>query len=366
MKFNKKAWLGAGALALVAVGATPFLVSCSQGSSVNLNQGYSLKVGDDNYWVNKNGGIVKKENGKDVTFNFNPSNNYSQADADKLIKDQEEITKMNIYNGVSSYLTNIMNFYLNYLTRVPKNGSVKANDKNITDYVYKDDIAREFELAYALGLGEAKDTYRLKVNSIDFTADPSQIWSNTYKYGEDVEKDGKGNARPRTALISVSNINITFSYFKLTGSSNYSENVSLNDLKNSNASTYWKNFQWDNKKVEPTTTKFKITLSKNLFFKIKQGYKEKDGEFISTGLFSIDNPNNSNDLLSLPLVFGSDISKSNFDSELKTQNNNIKGINEALKLASDDAVKFKDWCNDSKNETAKAYPNSLISSITKA
>lgn len=364
MKINKKILIATCGLGLVAITATPFLVSCSQGASINLNQ-YDFTVnGSDKYRLtSSNVEKYDEANKKWINYNFNPSGNYSAEEIAKpeFIANQKEAVKQNIYFQVSTYLFNIMNSYLNFLTRVPKSGNVVDGNKNITDLTYNA-ITREFELAYGLGTGEGKDTYRLKINAINFNVDENTIWpsNNDFAYDKPISDIQAKH------IVEVSNINVTLKYYKISSNTSY-EYVNLKDVQNSNYKSYWKNYKFNGVEVKPTKEQFTIAISNKLFFQIKQGYKEvKNGEqkeYKSTGTITIDGIDNKNvgDYFNWPFAFStSTISSNDINTKIEDQKKINNKIKDALYWANEDYNEFNKWIKNKDNEAAKIFPSSII------
>ena len=161
MKINKKLILATSSLALLGIASTPLLVSCSQGSSVNLKQ-YDINVGSEKYKITNNSYGKVDSNGAITTYSFNPSGKYSDDEIKdpKFIENQKETIKQNLFINISNYLYDIVNQYLNFLTRNPTTNATN-NGESITGLVYNAK-SREFELAYSLGAGEGQSTYRKK------------------------------------------------------------------------------------------------------------------------------------------------------------------------------------------------------------
>lgn len=366
MKINKKILFATCGLGIIAIGAIPFLASCSQGASVNLNQ-YEFNVGSEKYKVS-NSGIQKKDGDKWVSYNFdiNGKDNDANKDKPEFINNQKETVKQNVYFQVSQYLYNTSNSYLNFLTRKPIKGD--ANGKTSETGLVYNEANREFELAFGLGLGEGQNTYRVKIEEINFTVTETSIWpaDNAWAYGKIVE------SKPETAqTVEVSNINLLLKYYKINGNSSYTTDIKIDDLKSSNYKNYWKNFQFNNKQVQPTTTSFKVTLNNKLYFNVlPKNIEIKEGEttkYKMLGTVIIDDvikdTVNNADFNTWPFVYANS-QPSDMGTSIKDQVNINDAIKKALEFSYNDFNEYEKWLNDAANKKYKDFLNTLVT-ITK-
>ena len=355
MKINKKLILATSSLALLGIASTPLLVSCSQGSSVNLKQ-YDINVGSEKYKITNNSYGKVDSNGAITTYSFNPSGKYSDDEIKdpKFIENQKETIKQNLFINISNYLYDIVNQYLNFLTRNPTTNATN-NGESITGLVYNAK-SREFELAYSLGAGEGQSTYRLKINSIDFNVNQDDIWplnagtsEPLLAYGKEIattQVDGQEKPNLYKKTIEINNIILKFGYYKINGSSSY-VNASLDEVKNSNYKEYWKNFTFDNNPTELTSDTFTITLNKKLYLNIQQSYfsvvENNVTKYKSNGSIQFIQSNANSDINTWPFLFSDTKPKDDTDFNAKieeqtTTNNKIKNL---LDLSNDNYNSFK-------------------------
>ncbi len=282
MKINKK-FATAGLLTMTAF-ASLSLTSCSQGSNPNLNAKYSLTINGHKYYVNDRGQIQIKTtsaDGKTTTYENLPDlKQYQKFDKDgkptpenvEEMKTKEEIVaEANAGLLVSNYIRYTVDQYLYLLT---SSAFMKTDTvKNLTDKVQK-----EFLLAYHLGFGEGTDTYRLRITDISFTM--SDLIKDNWAWGTDLPasdlKDASDTDKTQVPNfdvinnvpnISVSNVKLTFGYYKSNGGTSISDITDFNTLKNSNWSSYWRNFIDKGDKL--TNFQYTMNINKPLSFKIK-------------------------------------------------------------------------------------------------
>ncbi len=334
MKFNKKIGITSILLLTGGVIASGILTSCSQGATPNVVNNYAYKIGSNNYKISNNSIQYEESAGTFKSINdlydakkydinkYVPSNPETFPNPDNLKKYNEAV----LGNLVSSYIINICNQYLYLLTADPKLAVSNAHVNN------------QFELAYHIGMGEAKQTYRLRVNSLSF--DMTDPLPPEWNYGQEFkpEPDNSDTSIPedkrpqkiniKDRLIQVTNIKMTFGYWKSNGGSSVEDITNFNDIKNSNWQSYWREYlktpefkditqdnlvsSWDvafnktlNLNVQPTISSYykKVTAPTPP----APGSRANEGEltYYSTGILNVVglDPKNTNDPFAWPLWF---------------------------------------------------------------
>ncbi len=370
MKINRKILFATFSLGIIGIFLTPFLVSCSQGTSINLKT-YNINVGGEKYSVRSNAYGKVGTDDKLTTYSFNPNGKYSDEEIKKpeFIENQKETVKQNLFINVSNYLFEIINEYLYFLTRNPTIDA-KTSEVSDTGLTYNA-TTREFELAYSLGLGEGKSTYRLKIESINFNVDQNAIWptGNKLAYGtlvptQTVIENGESIEKPNPykATIEISDIILKLGFYKITGSNSFADNISMDELKNSNFKEYWKNFKFDNGTTDLTRNSFNVSLNKKLYFNIQQSFfadtKDNVTTYKSNGSIQFIESGAGSDFNTWPFVFDNS-SPSDFKVAVETQTKINNQIQNLLELSNDNYDEFKNQLN--KSTDAKNFVSSLIS-----
>lgn len=292
---------------------------------------YTISCNNKEYKINESSdgsSVTINLDGKSLSpfdpYNKNNEKEYNENNAE-FVKKQEEWAEASISYQVGTYLNRVLTTYLNWLTRIPAKNADAT--ESITGLKYNDEVTREFELAYGLGMGEGKKTLRLKISKIEFNT--TFNFDNSWAWGSPIAENADKKPDVSTTDVEVSNIKLELSYWRPNGGSKIINVNNPNEILNSNWESFWKNYRFNNQAIIPKNLTFNVETNNKLKFKvipvaINKSKEEQPSPYYATGTVKIENLNNAN-FYSWPFYF------ENF-----TDTNEQKDIN---KLINDDLAK---------------------------